>query len=90
MDVDLTIRYSDDRLCAVVVCRTQDETPLHRIVARRAHLGDRIGERMRSRLHEMCKKVEMEGRDYRLHSKKAHFQPIEAPARIKVRGKKAE
>jgi len=36
----------------------------------------------------MCKKVEMEGRDYRLHSKKAHFQPIEAPARIRVKGKK--
>jgi DNA replication protein DnaC len=56
--------------------------------ARRETLGDRIGERMRSRLHEMCKKVEMEGRDYRLHSKKAHFQPIEAPSRLKVRGKK--
>ena len=56
--------------------------------ARRETLGDRIGERMRSRLHEMCKKVEMEGRDFRLHSKKAHFQPIEAPSRIKVRGKK--
>ena len=56
--------------------------------ARRETLGDRIGERMRSRLHEMCKKVEMEGADYRLHSKKAHFQPIEAPSRIKVRGKK--
>ena len=58
--------------------------------ARRESLGDRIGERMRSRLHEMCKKVEMEGRDFRLHAKKAHFQPIEAPARIKVKGKKAE
>jgi DNA replication protein DnaC len=56
--------------------------------ARRETLGDRIGERMRSRLHEMCKKVEMDGRDYRLHSKKAHFQPIEAPKRISVRGKK--
>ena len=56
--------------------------------ARRETLGDRIGERMRSRLHEMCKKVEMEGRDYRLHSKKAHFQPIEAPSRLRVRGKK--
>ena len=58
--------------------------------ARRETLGDRIGERMRSRLHEMCKKVEMEGRDYRLHSKKAHFQPIEAPSRLKVKSKKAE
>jgi DNA replication protein DnaC len=56
--------------------------------ARRETLGDRIGERMRSRLHEMCKKVEMEGRDFRLHSKKAGWQPIEAPARMKVRGKK--
>ncbi len=56
--------------------------------ARRETLGDRIGERMRSRLHEMCKKVEMEGRDYRLHSKKAQFQAIEAPSRLKVRGKK--
>jgi DNA replication protein DnaC len=58
--------------------------------ARRESLGDRIGERMRSRLHEMCKKVEMEGRDYRLHSKKAHFLPIEAPSRLKVKSKKAE
>jgi DNA replication protein DnaC len=58
--------------------------------ARRETLGDRIGERMRSRLHEMCKKVEMDGRDYRLHSKKAHFQPIEAPSRIKVRSKRVE
>src|SRR5664279_6398878 len=58
--------------------------------ARRETLGDRIGERMRSRLHEMCKKVEMDGRDYRLHSKKAHFQPIEASSRLKVKSKKAE
>jgi DNA replication protein DnaC len=28
-------------------------------------LGDRIGERMRSRLHEMCRIVEMQGVDYR-------------------------
>ena len=47
MDVDLTIRYSDDRLCEVVVCRPHDETPLYRIVARRSHLGDSIGEAMR-------------------------------------------
>jgi len=58
--------------------------------ARRETLGDRIGERMRSRLHEMCKKVEMEGRDYRLHSKKAHFQPIEARSTLSVKRKKAE
>jgi DNA replication protein DnaC len=58
--------------------------------ARRETLGDRIGERMRSRLHEMCKKVEMEGPDFRLHSKKAHFQPIEASSRLKVKSKRPE
>ncbi len=56
--------------------------------ARRETLGDRIGERMRSRLHEMCKKVEMEGSDYRVDSKRAKFQHIEAPARFSIRGKK--
>lgn len=56
--------------------------------ARRETLGDRIGERMRSRLHEMCKKVDIEGRDYRLHSKKAGWQPIATPSRIRVKGKK--
>ena len=53
--------------------------------ARRETLGDRIGERMRSRLHEMCKKVEMEGPDYRLHSKQAQFQRVNAPARLSLR-----
>ena len=33
---------------------------------------------MRSRLHEMCKKVEMEGPDdNRQHTKQAHFQRIQ-------------
>jgi DNA replication protein DnaC len=33
--------------------------------ARPESLGDRIGERMRSRLHEMCEVLEMRGQDYR-------------------------
>jgi DNA replication protein DnaC len=33
--------------------------------ARPETLGDRIGERMRSRLHEMCRIVRMEGADFR-------------------------
>ncbi len=33
--------------------------------ARTESLGDRIGERMRSRLHEMCEVIEMRGEDYR-------------------------
>lgn len=39
MDVDLTIRYSDDRLCEIVVRLRSDDTPLYRIVSRREHLG---------------------------------------------------
>jgi DNA replication protein DnaC len=36
-------------------------------------LGDRIGERMRSRLAEMCIRVEMTGRDFRQTVKRARF-----------------
>ncbi len=37
-------------------------------------LGDRIGERMRSRLHEMCKVVKMEGEDFRTKYRSASFR----------------
>jgi DNA replication protein DnaC len=96
----LNSRYNDNKTTIMTTNfpdrpeqeRGEDENPRSYSAAdraaRRETLGDRIGERMRSRLHEMCKKVEMDGRDYRLHSKKAHFQPIEAPKRISVRGKK--
>ncbi len=36
-------------------------------------LGDRIGDRMRSRLAEMCMPVEMKGRDFRQTVKRARF-----------------
>ena len=36
-------------------------------------LGDRIGERMRSRLQEMCVVVEMHGKDFRQNVKRASF-----------------
>jgi DNA replication protein DnaC len=36
-------------------------------------LGDRITERMRSRLHEMCRKIEMRGDDFRQKVKSASF-----------------
>jgi DNA replication protein DnaC len=58
--------------------------------ARRETLGDRIGERMRSRLHEMCKKVEIEGPDFRQHSKQAQFQRMSAPNRLSLRNSKRE
>jgi DNA replication protein DnaC len=37
-------------------------------------LGDRIGERMRSRLHEMCRIVKMEGGDFRQTYRSASFR----------------
>lgn len=39
-----------------------------------ATLGDRITERMRSRLHEMCKKIEMQGEDFRTKFRSASFR----------------
>ncbi len=37
-------------------------------------LGDRIGERMRSRLHEMCRVIKMEGEDFRQKFRSASFR----------------
>jgi hypothetical protein len=45
-DVDLTIRYSDDRLCDVVACRPNNPEPLYRIVTRRANLDESLTEAM--------------------------------------------
>jgi DNA replication protein DnaC len=41
--------------------------------AREQTLGDRIGDRMRSRLAEMCVRVEMTGEDFRQSVKRARF-----------------
>jgi DNA replication protein DnaC len=40
---------------------------------RKETLGDRIGERMRSRLHEMCRVLEMKGPDFRTKFRSASF-----------------
>ena len=37
-------------------------------------LGDRIGERMRSRLHEMCRVVSVQGGDFRQTLRRASFR----------------
>ncbi len=42
--------------------------------AEKETLGDRIGERMLSRLHEMCRIIEMDGEDYRRSVKSASFR----------------
>ena len=44
-----------------------------RAAMREETLGDRIGERMRSRLQEMCVVVEMQGEDFRQKVKRASF-----------------
>jgi DNA replication protein DnaC len=44
-----------------------------RVANREETLGDRIGERMRSRLQEMCVVVEMTGADFRQKVKRATF-----------------
>lgn len=48
---------------------------------------DSLRERMRSRLHEMCKKVEIEGLDFREHSKQAQFGRHDALSHVTPRSK---
>ena len=45
-----------------------------RAAAREETLGDRIGERMRSRLHEMCRIVRLDGADFRQKFRNANFR----------------
>ena len=56
------------------------DDPRSAAAARRAAgeptLGDRITEPMRSRLHEMCRVVELNGVDWRTHVKKASFNAM--------------
>jgi DNA replication protein DnaC len=72
----LNTRYNDKRTTLITtnypnlpaaMARTADKT------MREESLGDRIGERMRSRLAEMCVEVEMRGNDLRQSVKKARF-----------------
>ena len=56
--------------------RTEPDTPAGeaaRAAMKKETLGDRIGERMRSRLQEMCVVVEMYGKDHRESEKRASF-----------------
>jgi hypothetical protein len=44
LDVDLTIRYFDERLCEIVASRPDTATLLYRIVSRPANLGASLTE----------------------------------------------
>jgi DNA replication protein DnaC len=69
----LNSRYNDNRT-TIITTNFEDEPAAElaagaavgpHAAARRETLGDRIGERMLSRLHEMCIKVKLNGKDFR-------------------------
>ena len=74
----LNSRYND-KLTTIITTNYPDlsagggsQTEVER-AAREQTLGDRIGDRMRSRLAEMCVRVEMTGNDFRQTVKRARF-----------------
>ena len=74
----LNTRYNDRRT-TIITTNYANLAPLAadasgpRSAIREETLGDRIGERMRSRLQEMCVVVEMSGEDFRQKVKRATF-----------------
>ena len=79
----LNTRYNDKRTTIITTnyanlpplgAGTAEGAASHaRAAMREETLGDRIGERMRSRLQEMCVVVEMQGEDFRQKVKRASF-----------------
>ena len=75
----LNARYNDRRT-TIITTNYANLPPLGagesngaKAAMREETLGDRIGERMRSRLQEMCVVVEMQGQDFRQKVKRASF-----------------
>ena len=77
----LNTRYNDRRT-TIITTNYANAGPLGaeagqngsaRVAMRDETLGDRIGERMRSRLQEMCVVVDMQGEDFRQTVKRASF-----------------
>ncbi len=77
----LNTRYNDRRT-TIITTNYPNAGPLGtepanggsaRAAMREESLGDRIGERMRSRLQEMCVVVEMQGADFRQSVRRASF-----------------
>lgn len=74
----LNTRYNDRRTTIITTNYANlppggSELTAARAAVREETLGDRIGERMRSRLQEMCVVVEMRGEDFRQKVKRASF-----------------
>jgi DNA replication protein DnaC len=79
----LNTRYNDSRTTIITTNYPDDaardsngasEFARAQRAARSETLGDRIGERMRSRLHEMCRIIKMEGADFRQTFRSASFR----------------
>jgi DNA replication protein DnaC len=81
----LNTRYNDKRTTIITTnypdgaAKDPDANPTSEFgraqrAARKETLGDRIGDRMRSRLHEMCRIVRMEGADFRQTLRSASFR----------------
>lgn len=74
----LNTRYNDKRT-TIITTNYPDLAPggaglsATQRAVREETLGDRIGERMRSRLAEMCVRVEMQGADFRQSAGRARF-----------------
>jgi DNA replication protein DnaC len=74
----LNTRYNDRRTTIITTNYANlppggGDSSSPRAVMREETMGDRIGERMRSRLQEMCVVVEMSGEDFRQKVKRATF-----------------
>jgi DNA replication protein DnaC len=74
----LNTRYNDKRT-TIITTNYPDapevmEADAVRRAARELTLGDRIGDRMLSRLHEMCKFVKVDGSDFRQRVQSASFR----------------
>ena len=79
----LNTRYNDNRT-TIITTNYPDDAPRDsngssefaraQRAVRAETLGDRIGERMRSRLHEMCRIIRMEGADFRQTVRSASYR----------------
>jgi DNA replication protein DnaC len=73
----LNTRYNNNR--TTIITTNFDDRPAAAVAGprnstREETLGDRIGERMRSRLHEMCRIIRLDGEDFRQKFRSASFR----------------
>ena len=74
----LNTRYNNNR--TTIITTNFDDQPPGGVTSpvkaamREETLGDRIGERMRSRLHEMCRIIKLDGLDFRQKFRSANFR----------------